>query len=165
MDKMMQNPDAIDEIAVGKVIMLKFRMISRVKNFDKKMTELVQTVLRRKKEESGKRVALCLENCLDDKWDIVCTTLSEFVDELPNIDILGFQHSDLRAITVFKLYLIYEKYKSMDSLPIISIEDTFADDDSDIITRQFKLEKRGIEFLKKLYFRGNKYYVEYKFPL
>ena len=154
--------DFLVEKNIGKCLIIKFMRGAYSEKFKERISKAIQYAAKKKRENSANWIVLSLDCALYDKWHIVSEALSNSVEELPHIDWLDFQSSDFSKITLFELYMLYEKLPSMRHFPTIAIEDSYATGDYKNIIKELKREKRGMEFLKKIYFRENKNFEEKK---
>jgi len=152
------KPDFIVEKPGDKFLIVTFKIgLNYFENLTEKLSQLIQYTLTKKQQISKeKRIILQLSIRLDDKWSLVCKALSKFAEKLLDIYVLDFQNSDFSKLAVFEFYLLYAGYESMKNLPSICMDNTYAHDDYKYIISELKREKRGMEFLKKLFFRENK---------
>jgi len=152
------KPDFILERSEDKFLSVGFMKGTHRENFGEKISQLIEYALAKKQEIGTKLIILSIDRCLGDNWITFSQILPNFKDKLTSIDILDFQHSDFPKITLFDIGLLYEEFDSMENLPRIYIEDTFAHDDSDDIVKTLKITQKGQEFLKRIYFSGNRDY-------
>jgi len=163
-DGSLEKLDFISEKYTTRSVRIGFVPRTEFEDFERKISKLVEYAVTKQQEEDKKRVYLCFDSCFEDKWELICKTLSIFIDQLPNIDVLDVQHSDFPLIALYQLYELYSKYEKMENLPTICIVDTFAHEESDTIIELCRTKQKGQNFLQKLYFPENKYFEKSSNP-
>jgi len=155
-----QKPDFIHERGPAHILRLGFIPGTQFEDFEEKLLQLFQYAMAKKQGDKTRKLQLCFDSSFEGKWGFIWETLLTFFDQLPNIHCLDFQHSDLRLVELLQLYQIYLKSHDMENLPKICVFDTYAHDEYKELFRKLENEKRGKEFLKRVYFPENKYLPE-----
>jgi len=155
-----QKPTFIHERGTAHIVRLGFIGGTQFEDFETRLFQLFEYAIAKKQKEENRSVQVCFDSCFEGKWDLICEALAKFIDRLSNINVLDFQHSDLRFKTLFQLYLLYSKQDNMENLLKICVFDTYAHDGHKDILKIFEVVEKGKEFLKRVYFPENKYLPE-----
>jgi len=148
----------ISEKSSNRSVRIRFVPGTQFTDFEKRIPKIIEYALA-KREKDKRKIYLDFTCCFEDKWELICKTLAQYIDQLPKIDVLDVQHSDFPLAALNQLYLIYSKCENMENLPIIIIDDTFAHEEADRIFIQCRIEQKGKDFLEKLCFPENKWFV------
>ena len=98
--------------------------------------------MEQRKKKVPQTIILQRDCHLEEKCFKVCQTLSNLADKLSDIDVLDFQCSDFKTISVFEFCRLYANYGSMKNIPIIGVEDCFSHDDfQNIISELLRKEE------------------------